>query len=90
MRVPARNRAFVHGHTFLHSWSRADDTGSRPAAWIYVPVQSYSCSLRVFYKTLVVGKDTSIIINNVLFVCYWYLVVGKDTILIPKYNNSHS
>ena len=29
-------RAFLHGHTFLHSWS-------------YLPVQSYSCSLRAFY-----------------------------------------
>ena len=36
----------------------ADDTGSRPAAWSYISVQSYSCSLRVFYRTLVVGKDT--------------------------------
>ena len=29
-----------------------------PAAWSYVPVQSSSCSLRVFYRTLAVGKDT--------------------------------
>ena len=36
----------------------ADDIGSRLAAWSYVPVQSSSCSLRVFYRTLVVGKDT--------------------------------
>ena len=35
-----------------------DDIGSRPAALSYVPVQSSSCSLRVFYRTLVVGKDT--------------------------------
>ena len=35
-----------------------DDIGSRPAAWCYVPVQSYSCSLIVFYRTLVFGKDT--------------------------------
>ena len=41
----------IHGHTFLHSWTHflafmewADDTGSRPAAWSYVPVQSSSCS----------------------------------------------
>ena len=33
--------------------------GSRPAAWNYVPVQSYSCSLCAFYRTLVlVGKDS--------------------------------
>ena len=64
-RMPDWGRAFVHGHTFLHSWTHflafmewADDIGSRPAAWSYVPVQSYSCSLRVFYKTLAVGKDT--------------------------------
>ena len=55
----------IHGHTFLHSWTHflafmewADDIGSGPAAWSYVPVQSSSCSLRVFYRTLVVGKDT--------------------------------
>ena len=36
----------------------ADDIGSGPAAWSYVPVQSSSCSLRVFYRTLAVGKDT--------------------------------
>ena len=36
----------------------ADDIGSRPAAWSYVPFQSYSGSLRVFYRTLVVRKDT--------------------------------
>ena len=33
-----------------------DDGGSRPAAWSYVPVQSSSCSLRVLYRTLAVGK----------------------------------
>ena len=64
-RMPDWGRAFVHGHTFLHSWTHflafmewADDGGSRPAAWSYVPVQSSSCSLRVFYRTLAVGKDT--------------------------------
>ena len=48
----------IHGHTFLHSWTHflafmewADDIGSGPAAWSYVPVQSSSCSLRVFYRT---------------------------------------
>ena len=35
------------------------DISSGPAAWSYVPVQSSSCSLRVFYRTLVVGKDTN-------------------------------
>ena len=61
-RMPGWGRSFVHGHTFLHSWTHflafmewADDIGSRPAAWSYVPVQSSSCSLRVFYRTLVVG-----------------------------------
>ena len=61
----------IHGHTFLHSWTHflafmewADDIGSRPAAWSCVPVQSSSCSLRVFYGTLVVGKDTSYIPLN--------------------------
>ena len=45
-------------HTFLHSWTHflafmewADDIGSWPAAWSYVPVQSSSCSLRVFSIT---------------------------------------
>ena len=36
----------------------ADDGRSRPAAWRYVRVLSYSCSLCVIYKTLAVGKDT--------------------------------
>ena len=36
----------------------ANDIGSEPAEWSYVPVQYYSCSLRVFYMTLVVTKDT--------------------------------
>ena len=64
-RMPDWGKAFVHGHTFLHSWTHflafmewADDIGSGPAAWSYVPVQSSSCSLRVFYRTSVVGKDT--------------------------------
>ena len=86
-RMPDWGRAFVHGHTFLHSWTHflafmdtlscihghtflhswthflafmewADDIGSGPAAWSSVPVQSSSCSLRVFYRTLAVGKDT--------------------------------
>ena len=44
-RMPDWGRAFVHGHTFLHSWTHflafmewADDIGSGPAAWSYVPV----------------------------------------------------
>ena len=36
----------------------AGDGGNRPAAWSYVPVRFSSCSLRVFYMTLAVGKDT--------------------------------
>ena len=36
----------------------ADDIGSRPAAWSCVPVQSSSCSLLVFHRTLAVRKDT--------------------------------
>ena len=52
-------QTFVHGHTFLHSWSGPMTLiGSGPAAWSCVPVQSYSCSLRVYYMTLVVGKET--------------------------------
>ena len=58
----------IHGHTFLHSWTHflafmewADDIGSRPAAWSCVPVQSSSCSLRVFYRTLTVGINTYLI-----------------------------
>ena len=36
----------------------ADDIGSRTGAWSYVPIESYSCSLRGFYKNSVVGKVT--------------------------------
>ena len=36
--------------SYIHSWSR-------PAAWSYILVQSSSCSLRVFYRTLVVCRD---------------------------------
>ena len=46
-RIPDWCRSFVHGRILLHSWSGA-------MTWSYVPVQSYSCSLRVFYRTLVV------------------------------------
>ena len=50
---------FVHGNTFLHSWSGPMTlVYSRPATWSYVPVQWCSCSHRVFCRTLVVGKDT--------------------------------
>ena len=41
-RMPDWGGAFMHGHTFLHS--------------CYVPVQSSSCSLRVFYRTLAIGR----------------------------------
>ena len=59
----------------------ADDIGSRPAAWTYVPVQSYSCSLRAFYRTLVVGKDTYaipfiIIIIIILIVLHLYVNIN--------------
>ena len=46
--------AWTHFLAFME-W--ADDIGSGPAAWSYVPVRSSSCSLPVFYRTLVVGKD---------------------------------
>ena len=39
------NRAFVHGHTFLHSWS---GPMTLVVGLQYVPVQSSSCSLHVF------------------------------------------
>ena len=54
-------------HARMSNWGRthflafmewADDGGSRPAACSNVPVQSSSCSLRAFYRTFVVGKDT--------------------------------
>ena len=48
---------FIWTH-FLAFMEWADDGGNRPAAWSYVLIQSYSCSLRVFYRTLAVGKDT--------------------------------
>ena len=49
---------FLYIDTLSCIHGEAYDIGNRPAAWSYVPVQSYSCSLRVFYMTLVVGKDT--------------------------------
>ena len=44
----------------------ADDIGSGPAAWSYVPVQSSPCSFRVFYRTLVIFKGhlLNLIYNN--------------------------
>ena len=82
-RMPDWGRAFVHGHTFLHSWTHflafmewADDGGSRPAAWSYVPVQSSSCSLIVFYRTLVVGKDTYYT-PNIIIMLYTLLKLNQ-------------
>ena len=46
--------AWTHFLAFME-W--ADDIGSRPAAW-RPTVQSSSCSLHVFYRTLAVGQDT--------------------------------
>ena len=43
---------------FLAFMVWADDIGSLPAAWSYIADQFYPCSLRVFYMTLVVCKDT--------------------------------
>ena len=56
-RMPGRIWSFLHGHTFLHSWSGPITlvVGLLHGA-ICVPVQSYTCSLRVFYMTLVVWK----------------------------------
>ena len=51
-------RSFPACIDFLAFMEWADDIGSRPAAWGYVPVRSSSCSLRVFYKTLAVGKES--------------------------------
>ena len=48
--------AWTHFLAFME-W--VDDGGSRPAAWSFIPVQSSSCSLRVFYRKLVVAKDTN-------------------------------
>ena len=42
--------AWIH---FLAFMECANDSGSRPATYSYSPVQSYSCSLCVFYRTLV-------------------------------------
>ena len=85
----------IHGHTFLHSWTHflafmewADDIGFRPAAWSYVAVQSYSCSLRVFYITLVVGKDTYLtplmIINNIYIYNFSYMCIYICVCIIQK------
>ena len=48
----------------------ADDAGNRPAAWSYVPIQSYSCSLRVFYKTLQLERTLiiSLIIITIIII----------------------
>ena len=45
--------AWTHFLAFME-W--ADDIGSGLAAWSYVPVQSSSFSLSVFYRTLVVER----------------------------------
>ena len=51
-------KGFCSWTHFLAFMEWANAFFSRPVAWSYVPVQYYSCSLRVFYRTLVVGKDT--------------------------------
>ena len=56
-RMSEWGRPFMHWH-FLALMEWVDDTGSRPAAWSYFPVQCSFWSLRVFYRTFVVGKDT--------------------------------
>ena len=57
--MPDWGTASVHGHTFMHSWSGSMTlVPSQPAAWSYFPVQSYSCSPCIFYRILVVSKDT--------------------------------
>ena len=61
-RTPDRSWAFVHAWPhFLAFMEWADDIGSRPAAWSYVPVQSYSWSLRVFYRTSIILLSCRII-----------------------------
>ena len=57
-RMPEMGRVFFAWTHFLAFMEWADDIGSRPAAWSYVPVQCSSFSLRVFYMILVDGKDT--------------------------------
>ena len=56
--MPVWGRAFCEWRHFFAFMEWADDIGSWPAALSNFPVQSYSCSLRVFYKTLVVSNDT--------------------------------
>ena len=67
-RMPDWGRAFVHGHTFLHSWSGLMTlvVGLLHGATFLSIVQSYSCSLCVFYWTLVVAKDSEYNNNNYL------------------------
>ena len=59
MPMPERSRAFVHGFAFLHLWSGLVKlvVGLLYEAVFLSNVQ-YSCSLRVFHMTSVVGKDT--------------------------------
>ena len=63
----------------------ADDIGSRPAAWTYVPVQSYSCSLCVFYRNLVVdeeSEDTYKTLNIIIIIIIIWLLSLKLLVAI--------
>ena len=87
--------------TFLAFMEWADDMGGQPAALSYVPVQSYSCSLRVFYITLVVDENTcctlNVLINNFLLIilpccrcCLRAQVVARARVLNWKMSSSIS
>ena len=61
----------------------ADEIGSGPAAWSYVPVQSSSCSLRVFYRTLA-EMGTILILNHLIFSDFDFKSSEISMILILK------
>ena len=61
------SRAFVHGHTLLHSWCEPlKSVIGLPHGATFVSVQSCYCNLLVFFFiiiTCVVGKDTYYSLN---------------------------
>ena len=91
----------MHGHTFLHSWTHFlafMDTLSCihgvgrwhwPAAWSYVPVQSSSCSLRVFCRTLfgVVLRLKSLFLIYYLDKKLWVFVWSSKKKIGKKFNS---
>ena len=89
--------AWTHFLAFME-W--ADGIGSGPAAWSYVPVQSSSCSLHVFYRTLAVfvrshikpkynnNYSDLVLIEEVVNRFWWLILVlfsGYDVPALNRY-----